>query len=152
MIHGNDNSRCTCSGPICSCGALGVVKDGSGVRVPANLMDSATGNLVVDGLTIDRATFDAYMASSELAYDQSVHRSRNAYLGDLAPAFTAADAAQFLAGRLRNNERLQQNIAAAKAQSQNPEAYARDGRLLSDLNEADRARETMIDSYNNWRK
>ncbi len=152
MIHDNDNSRCTCSGPICSCGALGVVKDGSGVRVPAHMMDSATGNLVVDGLTIDRATYDAYMASPELAYDQSVHRMRTAHLGDRAPAFTAADAAQFLADRLRNNERFRHNIAASNAQSQNPEVYARDGRLLSDLDEVDRARETMIDSYNNWRK
>lgn len=34
--------KCTCSGPICSCGAAGTVKDGAGVSVPLMLSDGAT--------------------------------------------------------------------------------------------------------------
>ena len=33
--------KCTCSGPVCSCGAAGVVKDGAGVSVSASMMDGA---------------------------------------------------------------------------------------------------------------
>lgn len=33
--------KCTCSGPVCSCGASGVVKDGAGVSVSATMMDGA---------------------------------------------------------------------------------------------------------------
>lgn len=150
MLHDNDN-RCTCNGPICSCGAHGVVKDGSGVRVPAHMMDSATGNLVVDGLTIDRATWDAYSGSPERAYDESKHRLTHAHKGDQAPAFTADDAVRSLADRLRKSQHRQDNIDQANARGANPTAYASDGRLLSDLRPGESAREEMIRGYNDWR-
>ena len=35
--------KCTCTGAVCTCGALGIVKDGSGVRVSGLMMDSAGG-------------------------------------------------------------------------------------------------------------
>lgn len=33
-------ASCTCPGAVCSCGALGIVKDGAGVRVSGLMMDS----------------------------------------------------------------------------------------------------------------
>lgn len=152
MQHDNDNTRCSCSGPICSCGAHGVVKDGAGVRVPASMMDSATGNLVVDGLTIDRATWDAYSTSPERAYDENKHRLAHAHMGDRAPAFTGEHAGRCLADRIRTAEHRQANIDHAVARAANPEAYAHDGRLLADLNAGEMARENMIRGYNDWRK
>lgn len=150
MLHDNDN-RCTCNGPICSCGAHGVVKDGSGVRVPAHMMDSATGNLVVDGLTIDRATWDAYSGSPERAYDESKHQMAHAHLGDRAPAFTGEHAGRALADRIRANQHMQGNIDQVSARAANPTAYSSDGRLLSDLRPGEIAREEMIRGYNAWR-
>lgn len=150
MLHDNDN-RCTCNGPICSCGAHGVVKDGSGVRVPAHMMDSATGNLVVDGVTIDRATWDAYAGSPERAYDENKHNLAHAHMGDRAPAFTGEDAGRCLADRLRASEHRQERIDLASARAANPSAYAHDGRLLSDLRPGEVAREDMIRGLNDWR-
>jgi hypothetical protein len=148
MLHDNDN-KCTCAGPICSCGARGVVKDGAGVRVPASMMDSATGNLTVDGVTIDRATWDAYTASPERAYDEHKHRTAHAHLGDRAPAFTGEVAGRFLADRVRTSKRIQENVAHAQSIAANPTAYARNGRLLSELRPGELAREEMIRGYSN---
>lgn len=37
-------TKCTCTGPLCTCGANGIVKDGAGVLVPATMMDAANDN------------------------------------------------------------------------------------------------------------
>lgn len=147
----NDNRKCTCTGPICDCGAHGVVKDGAGVRVPAHMMDSATGQLVVDGITIDRATLDAYATSTERAYDQSKHLVTHAHLGDKAPAFDGEVAIRALANRMRENQRNQATIDHHTKVAANPSLYARDGRLIADLPPSDLAREKMITDMNSWR-
>lgn len=36
--------KCTCSGPVCNCGAAGVVKDGAGVSVPLMMSDGVLGS------------------------------------------------------------------------------------------------------------
>lgn len=36
-------AKCICTGPVCSCGAEGIVKDGASVRTSAMMMDSAGG-------------------------------------------------------------------------------------------------------------
>lgn len=46
--------KCTCTGPLCSCGADGVVKDGAGVVVSASMMDAAN-----DTSAWPKAVFDA---------------------------------------------------------------------------------------------
>jgi hypothetical protein len=151
-LYANDNQKCTCTGPICDCGAHGVVKDGAGVRVPAHMMDSATGNFVVDGLTIDRATFDAYVHSPEHAYDKGKHLTKYGYLGDRAPAFDGAAACQALADRIRQNSHMQANIDHHTTVASNPGLYTRDGRLIADLAPSELAREQMISDMNAWRK
>lgn len=37
-------TKCTCRGPLCTCGANGIVKDGAGVLVPATMIDAANDN------------------------------------------------------------------------------------------------------------
>lgn len=39
--------KCTCSGPVCSCGAAGTVKDGSGVSVPLMMSDGTLSSTVM---------------------------------------------------------------------------------------------------------
>lgn len=147
----NDNQKCICTGPICDCGAHGIVKDGAGVRVSAHMMDSATGQLLVDGITIDRATFDAYLASPERAYDQSKHSATYGHLGDNAPPFDGDVACRALADRIRHNQRNQATIDHYTAVAANPGLYAHDGRLMADLTPSDLAREKMIADMNSWR-
>ncbi|WAP69312.1 hypothetical protein [Jiella pelagia] len=48
--------NCICTGPVCSCGAHGVVKDGAGVRVTSAMMDNATGGISI----ADRAASSKY--------------------------------------------------------------------------------------------
>lgn len=150
-MYANDNAKCTCTGPVCTCGANGVVKDGAGVRVPAHMMDGATGNLVVDGVTIDRAVFDEYLASPEHAFDKSKHQLHNAHLGDRAPTFDGAAACRALADRLRQNQIIQATVDHSVRVSANPGLYTRDGRLIADLTPSELAREKMISDMNSWR-
>ncbi|MEO9299008.1 hypothetical protein [Devosia alba] len=147
----NDNQKCTCTGPLCDCGANGIVKDGAGVRVPAHMMDGASGNLIVDGLTIDRATLDAYMSSPEHAHDKSKHEMVHGYLGDRAPAFDSAAACRMLADRIRQNDHMQANIDHQAKIAASPASYTRDGRLIADLHTSELAREKMIGDMNTWR-
>lgn len=146
-----DNLKCICTGPLCDCGAHGVVKDGAGVRVSAHMMDSATGQLVVDGLTIDRATFDAYAGSPDRAYDLSKHQTTYGYLGDKAPPFDGDAACRALADRIRKNQRNRATIDHFAKVAANPGLYTRDGRLIADLTPSDLAREKMIADMNSRR-
>ncbi|MBO0903806.1 hypothetical protein [Jiella sonneratiae] len=75
-------NRCTCTGPVCSCGAEGVVKDGASVRVNGLTMDSAR---CPDSGQADyeRRIADGWKAS-DAAYQAMLDRDRNAWQGDTA--------------------------------------------------------------------
>ncbi|MEZ5780193.1 MAG: hypothetical protein R3D70_00840 [Rhizobiaceae bacterium] len=107
-------------------------------------MDNANGQLIVDGVTIDRATFDSYMVSAEHAYDQGMHDSAHQYLGDKAPPFDDAAACRALANRIGQNQRIAQNTERLREIAANPTAYSKDGRLVADLTPSERARHDMM--------
>lgn len=87
-MNDNQSTKCTCTGPLCSCGAHGIVKDGSGVRVPASMMDNAgnTDGFKV-GMTIDQAAaLPRYDAFRGLTNDNGLPMERERAMIDLANA------------------------------------------------------------------
>lgn len=104
------NQKCVCTGPVCNCGADGVLKDGCSVKVSIHQMDGALGDIVLDGITIDQATIDQYKASPEFAYDKSKFDMVERYRGDDARKFGDAEAMQMLADRIRTTQRLEANL------------------------------------------
>ncbi len=81
--------KCTCTGAVCTCGALGVVKDGSSVRVSGLMMDSAGGAADNGQDSYERRISDGWKAS-DAAYQTMKDRDRNEWKG-AAPQTKVAD-------------------------------------------------------------
>ena len=87
--------KCECQGPVCSCGAEGVVKDGAGVRVQLSTMDEApkTGgpNLVGDsGEAWNKAVFDQAQVPMKGANDNSENVPDPTSVSDVSDAWATA--------------------------------------------------------------
>lgn len=81
-------AKCVCTGPVCSCGAEGIVKDGASVRTSAMMMDSA-GGADNGQASYERRISDGWKAS-DAAYQTMKDRDRNEWKG-AAPQTTVAD-------------------------------------------------------------
>ncbi|MEF2551317.1 hypothetical protein VQ042_08055 [Aurantimonas sp. A2-1-M11] len=72
-------AKCVCTGPVCSCGAEGIVKDGSSVRTSAMMMDSAS------GADNGQANYEQRISDgwkvSDTAYQTMKDRDRNEWKG-----------------------------------------------------------------------
>jgi len=70
--------KCTCSGPVCSCGAAGVVKDGAGVSVSATMMDGGSPQRIVDyqkmnGVSDSQAIYELRLSDAWKSPSSAVH-------------------------------------------------------------------------------
>lgn len=82
-------AKCNCPGAVCVCGAEGIVKDGSSVRVSSMMMDSAAGSQTLDEL---RAQSDAaYLASCRALQEDSRGADKQASPAPIADAKASAE-------------------------------------------------------------
>ena len=81
-------AKCVCTGPVCSCGAEGIVKDGASVRTSAMMMDSA-GGADNGQASYERRISDGWKAS-DAAYQTMKDRDSNEWKG-AAPQTKVAD-------------------------------------------------------------